>query len=85
VLKLADMQQMLLAHHLLRSDLAIHLLQLLLILDELLLGLQEVLCCAAVASVPQCLSCLQLSIKPEGVHVPMKTGENYNITTTSVV
>lgn len=84
MLELADMQQLLLAHHLVPSDLAIHLLQLLLVLDELLLGLQEVLCCAAVAGVPQCLTCLQLSIKPEGVHVPVEMTEN-NITTTFVI
>lgn len=84
MLELADLQQLLLAHLMVPSDLAVHLLQLLLVLDKLLLGLQEVLRCAAVAGVPQCLACLQLSIEPEGVHVPVEIGEN-NITTTSVV
>jgi hypothetical protein len=84
VLELADLQQLLLVQLMVPSDLAVHLLQLLLVLDKLLLGLQEVLRCAAVAGVPQRLTCLQLSIKPEGVHVPMEMTEN-NITTTSVV
>lgn len=60
VLQLIDVLLLLTALLLVLFHLSVHLLELLLALRELLPGLKKISRCAAVAGVPQSLTCLQL-------------------------
>lgn len=65
VLELVDLLKLLTAPLLVLFHLNFYLLQLLLILHELLPGLQKISCGAAVACVPQRLASLKLQIFPQ--------------------
>lgn len=75
VLQLIDVLLLLAALLLVLFHVSVHLLQLLLVLRELLPGLKKISRCAAVAGVPQCLTCLQLCIFPHRDSLKIKTHE----------